>query len=129
MAIVTKFKNVGPERVGNGVMAASESVDRGSLCAFNSTGTVQEINDTAGFVFAGIAKHAAGSTDEPSVVETDYGTPFFYADATAVQADVGSLIFAGGLGTLATTSTNDVEVGRICDVSVGKGWWIDPLMR
>jgi hypothetical protein len=84
------------------------------------------LNDTAGWHFAGIAKHAAGGTDEPAVVELDYGSPFFYATASAAASDAGSPVFASGAGTLAKTSANGVYAGIVCDVEAGTGWWIDP---
>lgn len=127
MAGITRFKITGNERVGNGAITTGQSVDRGTLCAFDTDGKVRELNDTAGWHFAGIAKHAAGGTDEPTVVELDYGSPFFYANASAAASDAGSPVFASGLGTLAKTAANGVYAGIVCDVEVGTGWWIDPL--
>ncbi len=127
MARITRFKAAGPERVGNGTMAASQSVDRGSICAFDTDGKVQEINNTAGWHFAGIAKHSAGGTDEPETVELDYGSPYFFPTASAALADIGSPVFASGLGTIAKTPSNGVYVGTICDAEAGSGWWVDPL--
>lgn len=129
MAVISRFKIAGPERIGNGRIASSKTVERGTICAFDADGLVQEANDTASWHFAGIAKHRAGDTGEPTTVELDYGTPFFYADASAVQADVGSTIYVSGAGTLGKTSVNSVKAGTVVDVEAGSGWWIDPLWR
>lgn len=124
---ITKFKHVGIDRIGLGTMESSETVDRGTICVFNTSGKVQQINDTSDWKFAGIARYSAGDTDEPSIIELSYGTPFFYPYTGAAQLDVGEAAYASGLGTIAKSSTNSVYVGIICDVEVGVGWWIDPL--
>lgn len=123
---ITKFKVVG-ERVGNGLMETGQTVERGMLCAFNTNGRIQQLDDIAGWRFAGIAKHSAGDTDESSTVELDYGSVYFYPYASAVQADVSKPVYASGLGTLAKAVSNGVFAGVIVDVAVGSGWWIDPL--
>lgn len=123
---VTKFKQTA-SRTGNGLIASGQTVDRGDILAFNTSGKIQVINDTAGFTFAGIANNAAGDTGELSTVEYEYGKPYFYAAAGAAQVDVGEAAYASGLGTIAKSSSNAVFCGVICDVEVGVGWWIDPM--
>ena len=44
MALVTKFKLQGSERVGNGVVATGETVSRGTIAMINSDGYVEEID-------------------------------------------------------------------------------------
>lgn len=125
--IISRFKDVGVERVGNGVLTSGQTLDKGMLVMAVAAGTVQQLNNTAGAVFAGIAKHAAGDTNEPEAVELDYGTPFFFPKATAAQADVGAMVYGSALGEVDTSGSNGVIVGRIVDVEVGVGWFVDPM--
>jgi hypothetical protein len=124
MALIEKFKDEGVERLGNGVVAAGESVVRGTIAMFNASGYIEEVDDTAGCVFAGIVK---ASADEGESAEFDYGSPYFYPSAGAVLADIGDPVYGSGAGTLAKTSANFIPAGRIIDAEPGVGWWIDPL--
>ncbi len=124
MAKITRFKFLGSERLGNGIVEDEKEVSRGTIAMFNADGKVDEINDVAGCVFAGIIKASAGS-GEPC--EFDYGPPFFYAEATAARANTGKPVYASGAGALALTSENSVFVGTVVDVEPSIGWWIDPM--
>lgn len=125
MALVTKFKLQGSERVGNGVVATGESVSRGTIAMINSDGYVEEIDDETGAVFAGIVK---ASADAGENCELDYGSPFFYGNGSAARSDVGELAYVSGAGAVAKTSNHSVYVGAIVDVEISSGWWIDPAV-
>jgi hypothetical protein len=124
MALIEKFKDEGVERIGNGVVATGENVLRGTIAMFNVSGYIEEIDDTAGCVFAGIVKASAGGGES---VEFDYGSPYFYPSMGAALADIGDPVYCSGAGTLAKTSVNFIPAGRIIDAEPGSGWWIDPL--
>ena len=125
MALIEKFKDQGVERIGNGTVAAEKSLSRGTIAMFNASGALEEAGDTAGCVFAGIAKHSAEAGEN---AEFDYGSPFFYPAVTAALADIGDEVYISGAGTLAKTSVNRIAAGRIVDAEAGSGWWIDPLL-
>ena len=126
MALIEKFKDQGVERIGNGIVAAAESLTRGTIAIFDASGKLAEAGDTPGCVFAGIAKHSAAEGEN---AEFDYGSPFFYPPVSAVLADIGSEVYVSGAGTLAKTSVYHIAAGRVIDAEAGAGWWIDPLLR
>ena len=124
MALVTKFKVTGDERVGCGTVAAAATVERGTILNYTTDGKVRQANDTLGETFAGIAKESATADEK---VTFDYGSPFFYANGSAVVADIGLVATISGEGAIAKTSDNRIAVGLIVDAEAGRGWWIDPI--
>jgi hypothetical protein len=125
MPLITKIKYVNDTRPGNGTIAAGQTIVRGTILNF-AAGLLRECADTAGQSFAGIAKQDGVGGDK---IEYEYNHPIFYPAVAAVQADVGSLAYVSGPGTIAKTGTQSIVVGRIVDVEVGVGWYIDTSLR
>jgi len=86
------------------------------VCVRESDGYLVPLSDSAGLAFVGTALEAvdnsAGVSGELEVRVEKKGN-FQYVKASAVQADVGDLAYGLDDQTVATTSTNSIEVGYI----------------
>jgi len=75
---------------------------------------------------SGVITKQLDNTGKTEYAEIEQGVIFFPL-ATAAQADVGDYAYATDDSTVAKTGVNSDPIGRIVDVEVGVGLWIDFL--
>jgi hypothetical protein len=71
-----------------------------------------------------IATKQLDNTGKTEYLECETGV-IFVPDTSAAQADVGDYAYATADDTIAKTATNADPCGKIVDVDVGVGWWVD----
>lgn len=103
--------------LNNVKIAASTTIYKGSIVAFNTAGYAVKGADTASFVFAGIAMETVSNgtvAGEKEVRVWNEGIVELNC-ASATQAWVGQSVYIVDDNTvaLAATTTNDVIVGKV----------------
>jgi hypothetical protein len=120
MAALTDDRRIKREDAGvnSAPVAASTTIYKGALVCYNSNGYAVPAADTAGFVFAGVAREqvdnsAGGNGDDD--VELWTGDVYQFDCSGFTAADVGKSVYAVDDQTvaLAATTTNDIKVGTV----------------
>ena len=111
-----------PRRQEGNILAYKEAavnVFAGALVSKNAAGFAKPSSDTASELFLGVADktslNATGAAGAKLVRVWKHGV-FTFATTGAVQADIGTQVFASDDQTVLKTTTNSVAVGRIVEV-------------
>jgi len=96
---------------------AGATIYKGALvCVRDSDGYLVPLSDTSGLTFVGVAleqvDNSGGASGALEVRVEKIGN-YQYAKASAVQADVGDLVYGLDDQTVGLSSTNSIEVGYI----------------
>lgn len=120
MAITTMIDRT---QGGGKLTGASGDLALGTVLVYLDTGLLDEGNNIAGSIFAGILKADATSGDD---VEFYKDTAFIYNTGAAAQTDVGVKVYAGAGGIVTLAAGNGVVIGYITNCVVGVSWEVTP---
>lgn len=120
-----RTRNYHLARRGSGIGADSATFHEGAICCHNNVGNLAVGADTASFKVAGVVlKRLVTGASNTSLVEFEFGhEEWFPDDGTVVNGTIGvnGTILDDQTVSIAATTTNDVNLGRVIERETYKG--------
>lgn len=120
------YRVQGVSRVLRVKMTTNDIYYKGAIINITAAGGLGIVaSDTANQgSMSGVIVKQLDNTGKTEYAEVEQGV-IFIPFASAAQADVGDYAYATADDTVAKSATNADPIGRIVDVEVGVGLWID----
>lgn len=128
----TYWRNVDESNIlGPYDVAAGEIIYDGALVAFDASGNIVPLSDTADLTFAGVARKGADNSGGSAGDETVYIVPkgeikVTLDNALAASGLMSTVLYAVDDQTLDVVgnTTNDIPVGVGVERTSGTTWWV-----